>query len=134
MSLQKACNTVHVNKKVLKVSPIHENLTYENNVAMKIYWTHIMLQFCLAWLIHVVIYLSIAYGLLRYFKQTLCDSGLPDPTGPLLHIFHHRLSYKPTTKSKLSATENLCIVYASTQQSLNVTIHMPCVNMHCTGR
>ena len=70
---------------------------------------------------------------MRYFKQTLCDGGLPDPTGPLLPVFHHRPSYKPTTKSKLNPTEKVHIVYACTQQSLNVAIHMPCVNMHCTG-
>ena len=56
-------------------------------------------NFCLAQLMHAVIYLIIVYELLRYIKQTLCDGSLPDPTGPLLHIFHHRPSYKPTTKS-----------------------------------
>ena len=81
-----------------------------------------------------MIYLLIVYGLLRYFNQTLHDGGLPDPTGPLLPIFHHRPSYKSTTKLKLSLTENLHIVYASTQESLNVAIHMPCVIMHCAGR
>ena len=100
--------TVHVNQKILKVSWIHENLTYENNMATKICWTHIIVAICLAWLIHVVIYLSIVYGLLRYFKQTLCDGGLPDATEPLLPIFHHQPSYMPTAKSKDSLNKNPC--------------------------
>ena len=94
-------------------------------------------NFCLAQLIHVVIYLVIVYGLLtppEVIQQTLHDGGLPDLTGPLLPIFHHRPSYKPGTKSKLSPIENLHIVYACTQQSLNVAVHMSCVNMHCIGR
>ena len=34
----------------------------------------------------------------------------------------------------LSLTGNVHILNAGTQQSINVTIYMACVNMHCTGR
>ena len=39
--------------------------------------------FCLAQLKHVVIYLLIVYGLLRYFKQNLCDGDLSNSTEPV---------------------------------------------------
>ena len=32
---------------------------------------------------HVVVYLLIVYGLVRYFKQNSRDGGLLNPTGPL---------------------------------------------------
>ena len=38
--------------------------------------------------------------------------------------------YNPITKSKRSPT---VLLYAHTQQSLNVAIHMPYVNMRCAG-
>ena len=54
---------------------------------------------------HIVIYLLILHGLLRYFKRNLCDGGLPNPTGRL-PVLHHRPSYTQTAKSKLSLIKN----------------------------
>ena len=59
------------------------------------------------------------------------DSGLSDLTGPLIPIFHHRWSYvQPNNKVQAQSDS---IIYAHTQQSLNVAIHMPYVNMRCAG-
>ena len=85
--------------------------------------------FCLGQLMHVVVYLLIVYGLLRYFKQNSCDGGLLNPTGPL-SIFHHRPSYAEKVKFKL--TQVHCDRYVHNSLS-NVVIHMPCVNIHCAG-
>ena len=86
--------------------------------------------FCLTQLIHIVVYLSIVYGLLRYFKQNSCDGGLPNATGPL-PVFHHRSSYVQNAKSKLSPIKNLCDMHVYSSLS-NVTIHMPCISIHRT--
>ena len=59
------------------------------------------------------------------------DSGLSDLTGPLIHIFHHSRSYIQTN-NKVQAQSN-SVICAHTQQSLNVAIHMPYVNVHCAG-
>ena len=88
--------------------------------------------FCLAQLIHIVIYLLIVYGLLRYFKQNLCDGGLPNPTGPL-PVFHHRPSFAQKGKSKLSPIKNPRDMHVHSSLS-NVAIHIPCINIHCAGR
>ena len=59
------------------------------------------------------------------------DIGLSDLTGPLIPIFHHRRSYvQPNNKVQVQSDS---IIYAHTQQSLNVAIHMLYVNMHCAG-
>ena len=99
-------------------------------------------HFRLAQLIHLVIYLLIVHGFLRYFKQNLCDGNLPNPTG-LLPIFHDKPSYMHTAKSRLSLIKNSRDIHAYIHNYLsNVAIHMPCVNMHlsliaigkhCTG-
>ena len=81
--------------------------------------------FCLAQLIHVIIYLLIAYG------RKLHDGGLPNPTGPL-PILHHRPSCMQIAKSKAQTNENPCGMHIHNSLS-NVAIHMPCVNMHLTG-
>ena len=73
---------------------------------------------------HVVIYLLIVYGLLRYFKRNSCDSGLLiNLTGPL-PVFHHRRSYTQKAKSKLSPIRNPRDRYVHNSLS-NVVIHMP---------
>ena len=87
--------------------------------------------FHLAQLIHVVIYLLIVYGLLRYFKQNSCDSGLLSPTGSL-PVFHHRPSYAQKAKSKLSPIKNPRDRHVHNSLS-NVIIHMPCINIHRPG-
>ena len=59
------------------------------------------------------------------------DSGLPDLTGPLIPVFHHRQSYvQPNNKVQVQSDS---IIYTHTQQSLNVAIHMPYDNMRCAG-
>ena len=80
--------------------------------------------FRLAQLMHVVIYLLIVYGLLRYFKQNSRDSGLLiNFTGPL-PVFHHRRSYTQKAKSKLSPIRNPRDSHVHNSLS-NVAIHMP---------
>ena len=87
----------------------------------------IITHFCLAQLIHVVIYLLTVHGLLRYFKQNSHDGDLPNPTGPL-PIFHNRPFYTHATKSKLSLIKNprdMCV-----HNSLsNVAIHILCLHV-----
>ena len=90
-----------------------------------------LLHLCLTKLIHVVIYLLIVYGLLRYFKRNLRDSGLLNPTGPL-PVFHHRPSYAQKAQSKLSPIKNPHDRHVHNSLS-NVVIHMPCVNIHRAG-
>ena len=59
------------------------------------------------------------------------NSGLSDLTGPLIPVFHHRLSYvQPNNKVQAQSDS---IIYAHTQQSFNVAIHMLYVNMRCAG-
>ena len=87
--------------------------------------------FCLAQLIHIVIYFFIVYGLLRYFKQNSHDSGLLNPTGPL-PVFYHRPSYMQKAKSKLSPIKNPHDRHVHNSLS-NVVIHMPCINIHRAG-
>ena len=93
---------------------------------MKIYQTcFIIALFCLVKLIHVMIYLLIVYGLLRYFKchyRNSHDGSLPNLTGPL-PIFHHRPSYMQKAMPKLILIKNP-----------HDCIHMPCVNIHRSGR
>ena len=80
---------------------------------------------------HVVVYLLIVYGLLRYFKRNLRDGSLHYPTG-LLFIFHHRPSYVQKAQSKLSPIKNPCDKYVHNSLSY-VVIHMHCVNIHRAG-
>ena len=87
----------------------------------------IITHFCLAQLIHVVIYLLIVHGLLRYFKRNSHDGDLPNPTGPL-PIFHNKPSYTHAAKSKLSLIKNPRDMHVHNGLS-NVAIHMFCVNM-----
>ena len=87
--------------------------------------------FRLTQLIHVVVYLLIVYGLLRYFKRNSRDSGLLNPTG-LNPVFHHRPSYAQKAKSKLSPIKNPRDRHVHNSLS-NVVIHMPCVNTHRAG-
>ena len=87
--------------------------------------------FCLAQSIHVVVYLLIVYGSLRYFKRNLHDGGLPNPTGPL-PVFHHWTSYVQNVKSKLSPIKNPRDMHIHNSLSI-VAIHMPCVNIHHRG-
>ena len=89
--------------------------------------------FHLAQLMHVVVYLLIVYGLLRYFKRNSCDSGLLNLTRPLPVFRHHRPSYVQKAKSKLSPIKNPCDKYVHNNRS-NVVSHMHCVNIHCAGR
>ena len=70
---------------------------------------------------HVVIYLLIVYGWLRYFKQNLRDGSLPNPTGPL-PVFHHSASYMQKAKSKLNLINNPCDMHVHNSLS-NVVIH-----------
>ena len=99
---------------------------------MKIYQTHSdYCTFRLAQLIYIVVYLLIVYGLLRYFKQNLCDGGLLNPTGTL-PVFHHRPSYVQKAQSKLSPIKNPRIRYIHNSLS-NVVIHRPCINIHHAG-
>ena len=81
--------------------------------------------FCLARLIHIVIYLLIVYhyGLLRYLRRNSRDSGLLNLTGPL-PVFHHRRSYAQKAKSKLSTIRKPRDRHAHNSLS-NVVIHMP---------
>ena len=82
---------------------------------------------------HIVIYMLIVDGLLRYFKQNSCDGGLPNPTGPL-PVFHHRLSsYVQTLMSKLSSIKNPHDMHINNSLS-NISIHMCYVNIHCMER
>ena len=79
---------------------------HENKYTVKIYQTRYdYCTFRLAQLIHVVIYLLIVYGLLRYFRRNSCDSGLFNPSGPL-PVSHHRPSCAQKAKSKLSPIKN----------------------------
>ena len=87
--------------------------------------------FHLAQLMHIVVYLLIVYGLLRYFKRNSCDGSLPNPTWPL-PVLHHRPSYTQKAKSKLSTIKNPYDRHIHNSLS-NVAIHMPCVNIHCAG-
>ena len=89
--------------------------------------------FRLAQLTHIVhmVYLLIVDGLLRYFKQNLCDDGLLNSIGPL-PIFYHRPSYMQKVKSKLSPIKNPHDRHVCNSLS-DVVIHMPCVNIHCAG-
>ena len=87
--------------------------------------------FGLAQLIHIVIYLLIVYGLLRYFKQNSHDISLLNPTGPL-PVFHHRPSYGQKAKSNLSPIRNPRDRHVHNSLS-NVVIHIPCVNIHRAG-
>ena len=88
--------------------------------------------FRLAQLIHVVVYLLIIYGLLRYFKRNLHDGGLFNLTGTL-PVFHHSgPSYAQKEKSKLSPIKNPRDRHVHNSLS-NVVIHMPCFNIHRAG-
>ena len=61
---------------------------------MKIYYMRSdYCTFRLAQLIHVVVYLLIVYGSLRYFKRNSRDGGLRNPTGPLPVFYHRPASY-----------------------------------------
>ena len=90
----------------------------------------IITDFCLAQLIHIVIYLLIVHGLLRYFKRNSHDGDLPNPTGPL-PIFPNRLSYTHTAKSKLSSIKNPRDMRVHNSPS-NVAIHMLCLHVAIT--
>ena len=78
---------------------------------------------------HVVVYLLIVYGLLRYFKQNSRDGGLLNPAGPVHYPyqFHHRQSYAQKAKSKHSPIKNLRDRHVHNSLS-NVVI-----NIHCAG-
>ena len=89
-------------------------------------------NFRLAQLIHVVVYLLIVYGLLRYFKQNSRDGGLLNPTGPLPVLHHSGPSYVQKAKSKFSPIKNPHGRHVHNSLS-NVVIHIPCVNIHCAG-
>ena len=88
--------------------------------------------FCLAQLIHIVVYLLIVYELLRYFKQNLHDGGLLNSTGPL-PVFHHTplLCAKNEVQAQTSI-KNPHDRHVHNSLS-NVLIHMPCVNIHHAG-
>ena len=87
----------------------------------------------LAQLKHIVIYLLILDGLLRYFKQNSCYGGLPNRTG-LLPVFHHRLScYAQTALSKLSLIKNPHDMLVNSSLS-NAAVHMCSANIHHVGR
>ena len=87
--------------------------------------------FCLAQLIYIVVYLIIAYGLLRHFKQNSCDGRLPNPSRPLpLYSIKGHLTQKVT--SKLSPIKNPHNLHVHNSLS-NVAIHMPCVTIHHAG-
>ena len=88
--------------------------------------------FRLAQLTHVVVYLLIVYGLLRYFKRNSWDGSLLNPTGLLLIFPHHTPSYAEKVKSKLSPIKNSRDRHVHNSLS-NVVIHMPCVNIHRAG-
>ena len=106
---------------------------HENKQTVKIYCMRS--DYCifhLAQLMHIVVYLLIIYGLLRYFKQNLRDGSLLNPTGLLL-IFHHTPTYAQKTKSKLSPIKNPHDRHVHNSFS-NIVIHLPCVNIHRAGR
>ena len=88
-------------------------------------------KFCLAQLIHVVIYLLIvATWIVEIFwvKFAWRVGGLSNPSGPL-PIFHHTPSYAQTTKSKLGPSKNPNDMHI--HDSLwNVATHMPCAKIH----
>ena len=93
----------------------------------------VSLLYFLAQLKHVVIYLLIVDGLLRYFKRNSRDGCLPNPTGPL-PVFHHRpSSYTQTATSKLSYIKNLHDMHVHNSLS-NVAIHIYSVEIHRVGR
>ena len=91
--------------------------------------------FCLAQLMHAVMYLLIVYGLLRYFKWNLCHGSLPNPTGPLPVVHHSILRTKGVIQAR-SSKESMW--YALHNSLSNVAfpraIHMPCINIHHAGR
>ena len=68
---------------------IHKKLTHKINGENLLHMFHYC-TFCLAKLIHIVMYLFIVHGLLRYFKKNLHDGSLPNPTGPL-PVLHHSI-------------------------------------------
>ena len=90
-----------------------------------------LLHFLFGTINSIIIYLITVYGLLDISRKNLRDGSLHNPTEPL-PVFHDRPSHP---KCKVQAQpDKESMWYACIQHGLsNVSIYMPCINMHHAG-